>query len=253
MDLEVFSLKGKTALVTGCARGIGLGIAQGLAQAGADIVGMDIADLGAAQKAVTGQGQRFFGLCCDLADADAIDEAWQKAVSCTGQLDILVNNAGMQHRESAYTYPTEILDKVLAVNLRSQYLLAQKAANLFRRQGRGGRIINIASLFSTFGGMQVSGYTLSKHGVVGLTRALSNEFAADGIRVNAIAPGYIATELTQSIWQDAEKSRPINERIPAGRWGRPQDLAGAAVFLASEASGYITGAVIPVDGGYTCR
>lgn len=253
MDLEVFSLKGKTALVTGCARGIGLGIAQGLAQAGADIVGMDIADLGAAQKAVTGQGQRFFGLCCDLADTDAIDEAWQKAVSCIGQLDILVNNAGMQHRESAYTYPTEILDKVLAVNLRSQYLLAQKAANLFRRQGRGGRIINIASLFSTFGGMQVSGYTLSKHGVVGLTRALSNEFAADGIRVNAIAPGYIATELTQSIWQDAEKSRPINERIPAGQWGRPQDLAGAAVFLASEASGYITGAVIPVDGGYTCR
>ncbi len=253
MNLEAFSLRGKTALVTGCARGIGLGIAQGLAGAGADIVGLDIADLDAAQAAVTGQGQRFFGLCCDLADAGGIDAVWPQVIACTGRLDILVNNAGMQHRESAYTYPTEILDKVLAVNLRSQYLLAQKAANQFRAQGTGGRIINIASLFSSFGGMHVSGYTLSKHGVVGLTRALSNEFAPDGIRVNAIAPGYIATELTQTIWGDPEKSRPINERLPAGQWGRPEDLAGAAVFLASPAAGYITGAVLPVDGGYTCR
>ncbi len=252
MNLELFSLQGKTALVTGCARGIGLGIAQGLAGAGADIIGLDLADLSAAREAVCGQGQRFYSVCCDVANADAIDAVWQQVIACTGRLDILVNNAGMQHRESAYTYPTEILDKVLAVNLRSQYLLAQKAANQFRAQG-GGRIINIASLFSTFGGMHVSGYTLSKHGVVGLTRALSNEFAADGIRVNAIAPGYIATELTQSIWQDPEKSRPINERIPAGQWGLPQDLAGAAVFLASPASGYITGAVVPVDGGYSCR
>lgn len=253
MDLEMFSLKGKIALVTGCSRGIGLGVAEGLAAAGADVAGLDIAGLSAARAAVEGHGRRFWELCCDLSDAAAIDAMWEELITLTGRLDILVNNAGMQHRESAYTYPSEVLDRVLAVNLRSQYLLAQKAANQFRAQGGGGRIINMASLFASFGGMNVSGYTLSKHGVVGLTRALSNEFAADGINVNAIAPGYIATELTQSIWQDPEKRRPMDERIPAGRWGRPEDLAGAAVFLASDASAYITGVLLPVDGGYTCR
>ena len=252
MDLQMFSLQGKVALVTGCARGIGLGLARGLATAGADIIGVDVADLSAARDAVQALGQRFWGFACDLSDPNAIDAMWQAMLDQTGGPHILVNNAGTQHRESVLTYPVETFDRVLAINLRSQYLLAHKAAALFRTRG-GGKIINTASLFSIFGGMNVAGYTVSKHGVLGLTRALSNELAGDNIQVNAIMPGYIATELTASIWQDPEKRRPMDERLPAGRWGTPQDVAGAAVFLASSAADYITGIVLPVDGGYACR
>ena len=164
-----------------------------------------------------------------------------------------MNNAGMQYRQNAYEYPLDVFDKVIAVNLRAGYQLAQLAAGHYRTEKKRGKIINLASLFSTFGGVNVSGYTCSKHGVVGMTRALSNEFAADGICVNAIAPGYIATELTKAIWSDPEKSRPMDERIPMGRWGKPQDFAGPAVFLASEASDYVSGIVLPVDGGYSAR
>ena len=170
-----------------------------------------------------------------------------------GHVDILCNNAGMQFRKNAFEYPEEMFDKVIAVNLKAPYRLSQKAAIHFRDQGLKGKIINTASLFTTFGGVEVSGYTCSKHGVMGMTRALSNEFAPYGICVNAIAPGYIATELTKAIWSDSKRRQPMDERIPAGRWGTPDDFEGPAVFLASRASDYITGIMIPIDGGYSAR
>ena len=182
-----------------------------------------------------------------------IEEVWNLAVAENQHIDILFNNAGMQHRESVLTYPENVFDKVIAVNLKSAFLLAQKAANHFKARGYHGKIINTASLFSTFGGVEVSGYTCSKGGVLALTRALSNELAPYGICVNALAPGYIQTELTRAIFSNPEKRRPMDERIPIGRWGRPDDFEGVAVFLASQASDYITGVMIPVDGGYTAR
>ena len=253
MDLSLFSLEGKTAIVTGCSRGIGLGIVKGLAAAGADIIGIDISDLSDAEAAVTAKGKTFTAYNCDLSDEAAIDAVWSDILAKNDRIDILVNDAGMQYRESAYDYPTAVFDKIIDVNLRSMFLLSQRAARRFREQGSGGKIINVASLFTTFGGVNVVGYTVSKHGVMGLTRALSNEFAADGICVNAIAPGYIATELTKQIWSDPEKRAPMDARLPIGRWGTPEDFAGVSVFLASSASDYITGALIPVDGGYTAR
>ena len=253
MDLGSFSLEGKTAIVTGCAGGIGQGIAKGLAKAGADIIGIDLADMSVTAEAVAEFGTTFTAYNCDLSDETAIDGVWSDILSEGRDIDILVNNAGMQYRESAYDYPTEVFDKIIDVNVRSMFLLSQRAANKFREQGRGGKIINIASLFTTFGGVNVVGYTVSKHGVMGLTRALSNEFAKDGICVNAIAPGYIATDLTKSIWSDPERRAPMDARLPIGRWGTPDDFAGPAVFLASSASDYITGILLPVDGGYTAR
>ena len=251
--MKQFPLEHKIAVVTGCAGGIGAGIALGLAEAGADIVGVDLQDLEETAAQVRTLGRRFLAFQVDLADREAVDAAWTQILAEAGGVDILVNNAGMQYRQNAYEYPLDVFDKVIAVNLRAGYQLAQLAAGHYRTEKKRGKIINLASLFSTFGGVNVSGYTCSKHGVVGMTRALSNEFAADGICVNAIAPGYIATELTKAIWSDPEKSRPMDERIPMGRWGKPQDFAGPAVFLASEASDYVSGIVLPVDGGYSAR
>ena len=251
--MKQFPLEHKTAVVTGCAGGIGAGIALGLAEAGADIVGVDLQDLEETAAQVRTLGRRFLAFRVDLSDREAVDAAWTQILAEAGGVDILVNNAGMQYRQNAYEYPLDVFDKVSAVNLRAGYQLAQLAAGHYRAEKKRGKIINLASLFSTFGGVNVSGYTCSKHGVVGMTRALSNEFAADGICVNAIAPGYIATELTKAIWSDPEKSRPMDERIPMGRWGKPQDFAGPAVFLASEASDYVSGIVLPVDGGYSAR
>ena len=251
--MKQFPLEHKIAVVTGCAGGIGAGIALGLAAAGADTVGVDLQDLEETAAQVRTLGRRFLAFQVDLSDREAVDAAWTQILAEAGGVDILVNNAGMQYRQNAYEYPLDVFDKVIAVNLRAGYQLAQLAAGHYRTEKKRGKIINLASLFSTFGGVNVSGYTCSKHGVVGMTRALSNEFAADGICVNAIAPGYIATELTKAIWSDPEKSRPMDERIPMGRWGKPQDFAGPAVFLASEASDYVSGIVLPVDGGYSAR
>ncbi|WP_320956724.1 SDR family oxidoreductase [Enterocloster asparagiformis] len=251
--MKQFPLEHKIAVVTGCAGGIGAGIALGLAEAGADIVGVDLQDLEETAVQVRALGRRFLAFRVDLSDREAVEAAWTQILAEAGGVDILVNNAGMQYRQNAYEYPLDVFDKVIAVNLRAGYQLAQLAAGHYRAEKKRGKIINLASLFSNFGGVNVSGYTCSKHGVVGMTRALSNEFAADGICVNAIAPGYIATELTKAIWSDPEKSRPMDERIPMGRWGKPQDFAGPAVFLASEASDYVSGIVLPVDGGYSAR
>lgn len=240
-------------MVTGCATGIGQGIAVGLARAGARILAFDIADLSETKQKVEEAGGECQPYHVDLSNSAMIDEVWNLAVAENQHIDILFNNAGMQHRESVLTYPENVFDKVIAVNLKSAFLLAQKAANHFKARGYHGKIINTASLFSTFGGVEVSGYTCSKGGVLALTRALSNELAPYGICVNALAPGYIQTELTRAIFSNPEKRRPMDERIPIGRWGRPDDFEGVAVFLASQASDYITGVMIPVDGGYTAR
>ena len=245
-----FSLSGMNIVVTGCATGIGQGIALGLCKAGAAILALDIADLSKTCRLVEQAGGTCRPYRVDLSDSAQIDAVWNRAVEENGHIDALFNNAGMQHRESVLTYPEAVLDKILAVNFKSAYLLSQKAANHFKSRGYRGKIVNTASLFSTFGGVNVSGYTCSKGAILSLTRALSNELAPNGICVNAIAPGYIHTELTQSIYEDPQKRRPMDERIPLGRWGTPEDFEGVAVFLASPASDYITGAMIPVDGGY---
>jgi len=253
VNLEQFSLDGKVAVVTGCSSGIGAGIAIGLADAGADVIGIDIAELKTTSEMVCKTGRDFYSISADLAEMDAVRMSWEKAVSFVGKVDILVNNAGMQYRSTAYDYPAEMFDKIIAVNLRSAYYLSQFAAKHFISKGIRGKIINLASLFSTFGGVNVSGYTCSKHGVLGMTKAMSNEFAASGINVNALAPGYISTDLTKAIWSDSKKRAPMDVRIPIGRWGEPRDFAGVTVFLASSASDYITGVMIPVDGGYSNR
>lgn len=250
---QLFSLEGHKAVVTGCATGIGQGLAVGLAKAGADIIALDIAGLEDTALKVRAQGRTCSCYHVDLAESADITRVWNRLIEEVGTIDILFNNAGMQYRESAFEYPEEVFDKVLAVNLKAAYLLAQKAACHFRDNGKSGKIVNTASLFTTFGGVAVSGYTCSKHGIMGMTKALSNEFASYGICVNAIAPGYIQTELTRAIWSDKEKREPMDQRIPAGRWGTPEDFEGVAIFLASSASDYITGVMIPVDGGYTVR
>lgn len=250
---QLFSLEGKNAVVTGCATGIGQGIALGLAKGGARVLAFDIADLSETKRLVEAAGGVCMTYHVDLADSAQINDAWVQAIEDNGHIDVLFNNAGMQYRESAFSYPEEVWDKILDVNLKSAFLLSQKAANHFRERGVKGKIVNTASLFSTFGGVNVVGYTCSKGGIMALTRALSNEFAPYGICVNAIAPGYIATELTRAIHSDPERRRPMDERLPIGRWGTPADFEGIAVFLASSASDYITGAMIPVDGGYTAR
>lgn len=250
---SMFSLDGKNAVVTGCATGIGQGIAVGLAKGGACVLAFDIADLSETRRKVEAVGGVIKTYHVDLSDGAQIDAVWQQAVEENGHIDVLFNNAGMQHRESALTYPPEVWDRIMSVNLKSAFLLSQKAANHYIERGVRGKIINTASLFSTFGGVSVVGYTCSKGGILALTHAHSNEFAPYGICVNAIAPGYIETELTKAIHSDPERRRPMDERIPIGRWGTPKDFEGIAVFLASSASDYITGAMIPVDGGYTVK
>ena len=249
----LFSLNGKTAVVTGCATGLGQGIVRGLAKAGADIVMLDIANMEVIVEEVHNLGRQCWSYQIDLSDSRKIRILWERILNETGKIDILVNNAGMQYREQAVDYPEEVFDKIIAVNLKAPYLLSQLAATHYIERGCRGKIINTASLFTIFGGVNVSGYTCSKHGIMGMTKAMSNELAPYGICVNAIAPGYIATELTKSIWSNPEKREPIDVRIPAGRWGNAEDFEGVAVFLASEQSDYITGVMIPVDGGYSVR
>lgn len=253
MDLSKFSLENKVAVVTGCARGIGSGIAYGLAEAGADIVAIDLADLDETKEKIESLGRKFYAFNTDLSKEDEINNVWNKILATVPTIDILVNNAGMQYRHEAVDFPIDAFDKVMDVNLKAPYMLAQLSAKHFIESNKKGKIINLASLFSTFGGVNVSAYTCSKGAILSMTRALSNEWASKGICVNAIAPGYIETEITKSITEDPEKRKPMDMRIPIGRWGVPEDFAGSAVFLASSASDYITGIMLPVDGGYTVR
>lgn len=251
---EAFDLTGRRAVVTGAARGIGLAIAVGLAEAGADIVGVSAtlpSGDSPARRAVEATGRRFTGHAVDFADRAAVLE-FADAVCANGPVDILVNNAGTIRRAPAIEHPLEDWDHVLEVNLSSQFVLTQAIGRQMIARGQG-KIIFTASLLSFQGGITVPGYTASKSAVAGLTRALANEWTAKGVTVNAIAPGYIATDNTQALQDDPTRSLSILDRIPAGRWGRPDDLKGAAVFLASSAADYVSGTTIPVDGGWLGR
>ncbi|MDY0908211.1 SDR family oxidoreductase [Microbacterium sp. CFBP9034] len=249
----LFSLRGTTAVVTGARRGIGFAMAAALAEAGADIIGVSTSQPrsgSAVEDAVTGAGRTFEGIACDFADPDAVDALG--AELATRGVDILVNNAGTIERAPAAEHPLELWDRVVQVNLSSQFRLTQAVARPMLERGRG-KIIFTASLLSFQGGINVPGYTAAKSGIAGLTRALANEWAAHGVNVNAIAPGYISTDNTEALRADAARSTAILDRIPAGRWGEASDLAGATVFLASPASDYVSGIVLPVDGGWLGR
>jgi len=248
-----FRLDGRCALVTGAGRGLGQGMATALAEAGADVAGVDVIDLGETRRRVEAAGRRFAALKQDLRGTAAARASVEHAVAALGRLDILINNAGIIRRADAIDFGETDWDDVIDINLKSVFFLAQAAARQFIAQRSGGKIVNIASMLSFQGGIRVPSYTASKSGVAGLTRLLANEWAAKGINVNAIAPGYMATDNTAPLRADAARSAEILGRIPAGRWGEPEDLAGAVVFLCSPASDYMHGSVIAVDGGWLTR
>jgi 2-deoxy-D-gluconate 3-dehydrogenase len=251
--LESFRLTGKNALVTGSSRGLGAGIAVALAEAGANVAlhGSKSVPEEVIER-VAATGARHVELAADLRHPDRCAELVAQTVEALGSIDILVNNAGITRRAPAVDYTPEDWDEVLAANLTSVFRLCQSAGRHMLAR-RSGKIVNIASLLSFQGGITVPSYAAAKGGVAQLTKALANEWAAKGVQVNAIAPGYMETDLTEALQNDPNRSRQIMERIPAGRWGSPQDLAGAAVFLASPASDYINGHILVVDGGWMGR
>jgi 2-deoxy-D-gluconate 3-dehydrogenase len=250
-----FDLTGKLAVVTGARRGIGRAMALALAEAGADIIGVSAnlepagSEIG---KEVTSLGRSFEAIQTDLADAQAVAALGRRLAEQDRPVDILVNNAGTIRRAPAASHPHEDWNLVLQVNLNAQFALAQAVGANMVARGTG-KIIFTASLLSFQGGINVPGYTAAKHAIAGLTKALANEWAAHGVNVNAIAPGYIATDNTQALQDDPVRSAAILDRIPAARWGRAEDLAGATVFLAAPASDYIHGTILPVDGGWLGR
>lgn len=248
-----FDLHGRLAVVTGAKRGIGFAMAEALAAAGADIIAVSATierEGSAIGRAVTAYGRAFDAIACDFADSDAVDALGAQLAE--RPVDILVNNAGTIRRASAAEHPRSWWDEVIQVDLNSQFALTQAVARGMLARGRG-KIIFTASLLTFQGGITVPGYAAAKSAIGGLTKALSNEWASQGVTVNAIAPGYIATDNTQALQDDPSRSHAILERIPAGRWGRAADLAGATVFLASPASDYVTGVILPVDGGWLGR
>lgn len=250
--LDQFDLSGRRALVTGCSRGVGFAMAQGLAEAGADIIGVSasLKNSGSAiEEVVTNLGRSFSGYACDFSDRQAVRDFAARVLGEHGAPDILVNNAGTIMRKPAAEHPDEYWDRVIEVNLNAQFVLAREIGAAMLAQGSG-KIIFTASLLTFQGGINVPGYAASKGGIGQLTKALANEWAAKGINVNAIAPGYIDTDNTQALRDDPERSARILSRIPAGRWGKPEDFKGPVVFLASEASNYVNGEVLVVDGGW---
>lgn len=253
MVLNAFDLTGKVAIVTGCDTGLGQGMTLALAQAGCDIVGVNRKIPQQTAEQVLALGRRFTAIQADLSRQDAIADIVAKAVSAMGRVDILVNNAGTIRRADALTFSEKEWDDVLNLNLKSVFFLSQAVARQFIQQGSGGKIINIASMLSFQGGIRVPSYTASKSGVLGLTRLMANEWAGQNINVNAIAPGYMATDNTRQLRDDADRSKEILDRIPAGRWGVPDDLQGPVVFLASQAADYINGYTLAVDGGWLAR
>ncbi|MEH6697253.1 MAG: 2-dehydro-3-deoxy-D-gluconate 5-dehydrogenase KduD [Brevundimonas sp.] len=248
----LFSLKGKTALVTGGNVGLGQGIALSLAEAGADIVSVARRDSNDTVSRVEALGRRSLSIQADLGSTAAIEPVLEQAAAL-GPIDILVNNAGIIRRADAVDFTEADWDAVMDVNLKGVFFLTQAVVRRMIAEGRGGKIINIASMLSFQGGIRVPSYTASKSGLAGLTKLMANEWAKHGINANAIAPGYFATDNTRALQDDPDRNREILGRIPAGRWGEPADLAGAAVFLASRASDYVQGVVLPVDGGWQAR
>lgn len=255
MILDKFKLDGKTALVTGCKRGIGFAMAEALAEAGADIIGVSASlelqgsDI---EKAVTALGRKFKAYQCDFSNRGSLYDFISKLKSENATPDILVNNAGTILRKPAAEHPDEYWDKVIEVNQNAQFILTREIGRDMIARGSG-KVIFTASLLTFQGGITVPGYAASKGAIGQLTMAFSNEWAAKGVQVNAIAPGYISTDNTEALRNDPERSKSILGRIPAGRWGEPDDFKGPIVFLASPASNYMTGTVMVVDGGWMGR
>jgi len=254
MSLDWFSLEGKVALVTGSNTGIGAAIARGLARAGADVIchGREGEATAAVSAEIRALGRGSIAVTADLSDRAAQDDLVARAAGEFGRIDILINNAGMIRRAPAVDYTDDDWDLILEVNLSAPFRLARRVGKMMVERG-GGRIVNTASLLAFQGGILVPAYAASKGGLAQLTKALANEWAARNVNVNAIAPGYIATNNTAALQADPVRSRQILERIPAGRWGEPEDIAGAAVFLCSQAARYVTGHVLAVDGGWLAR
>ncbi len=253
--LDSFKLDGKTALVTGCKRGIGKAMALALAEAGADIIGVSAsleAEGSAVEKEVKALGRKFKAYQCDFAKREHLYEFIQKVKSDFTQIDILVNNAGTILRKPAAEHPDDYWDQVVEVNLNAQFILSREIGKEMVNRGKG-KIIFTASLLTFQGGITVPGYAASKGAIGQLTMALSNEWAGKGVNVNAIAPGYIATDNTQALQDDPTRSKAILDRIPAHRWGQPDDFKGITVFLASAASDYMNGTIVTVDGGWMGR
>jgi 2-deoxy-D-gluconate 3-dehydrogenase len=253
MILDAFNLQGKVALVTGCDTGLGQGMTLGLAEAGCDIIGVNRKIPHDTAEKVQALGRRFTAIQADLSQPGVIPGIVEESVARMGRIDILVNNAGTIRREDALEFSEKNWDDVMNLNIKSVFFLSQAVAKQFLKQGGGGKIINIASMLSFQGGIRVPSYTASKSAVLGITRLLANEWAQHNINVNAIAPGYMATNNTQQLRDDEARSQEILDRIPAGRWGKPEDLQGAAVFLASDAASYINGYTLAVDGGWLAR
>jgi 2-deoxy-D-gluconate 3-dehydrogenase len=254
MILDLFKLDGKVALVTGAGRGLGQAMAIALAEAGADIAGLDVISLDDTAAKVQALQRRFLPVRANLLEVhtDEMTKVVEQVVSGLGHLDILVNNAGIIRRAPILEFTEKDWDDVLQINLKVVFLLSQAAGRAMVAQG-GGKIINIASMLSFQGGIRVPSYTASKSGVAGITRLFANELACKGLNINAIAPGYMATDNTAPLRADTERAPAILDRIPAGRWGEPADLMGAVVFLASAASDYMNGTIVPVDGGWLTR
>lgn len=250
--MNPFDLTDRRALVTGANTGIGQAIAVALAQAGADVAVAGRSDAGETLAAVAATGRKGVGIAADLSSIEPAGRVIAETVTALGGIDILVNNAGIIRRGDLEDFTEQDWDAVVDTNLKSLFFLSQAAARDMLTRGRG-KIVNIASLLSFQGGIRVPSYAAAKSGVAGVTKAMANELAARGVQVNAIAPGYIATNNTAALQADETRNRQIMERIPAGRWGAPEDIAGAAVFLASPASDYVTGHVLAVDGGWLAR
>lgn len=253
--LNRFSLEGKVAIVSGASQGLGQGMAKGLAEAGCDIVDVSYSDNGETRKIVEGLGRKYLMIEADLikADVDALSGIVKQVVDAFGHVDVLVNNAGIIRREDAINFSEKDWDDVMNINIRTVFFFSQAVAKQFVKQGTKGKIINIASMLSFQGGIRVPSYTASKSAVKGVTMGLANEWAQYGININAIAPGYMATANTAPLRADKERSNEILKRIPANKWGTPEDLAGACVFLASDNADYINGFTIAVDGGWLAR
>jgi len=247
-----FSLEGKVALVTGANTGLGQGIAVALAQAGADIAAAGISPPTETEARVKALGRRFVSIEANLTSIEPVARLLKETLDGLGGVDILVNNAGLIRRADAVDFSEQDWDDVMNVNIKSAFFLSQAVGRHFIAQGSG-KIINIASMLSFQGGIRVPSYTASKSGIAGITRLLANEWAGKGVNINAIAPGYMATDNTAQLRADEARNKSILDRIPAARWGEPSDLGGTAVFLASRASDYVNGAVIPVDGGWLAR
>lgn len=253
MILDKFSLKGKVAIVTGSSTGLGQGMSIAFADAGASVVGVDYVDSPDTKATIEKNGGKFISIVANLMSTEPLQSIIDKAVATYGKVDILVNNAGIIRRCDAIDFTEKDWDDVININQRTVFFFCQAVAKQYIKQGTGGKIINIASMLSFQGGIRVPSYTASKSAVQGITRALANEWAKHNINVNAIAPGYMSTNNTAALRADADRSEAILGRIPAGRWGLPDDLMGPAVFLASPASDYVNGYTVAVDGGWLAR